>query len=180
MKKVEEKEYTVTDTETGYKKQFLVKRFRLPNGMIDTFFIDKGNDSVQVLPITKDNHVVLVRQFRPGSEQYEYELPGGGLGKDENSKLGAMRELKEETGLVCEPNNIIHLADLQYGPYSTGKRISFLALQCEDSGMGLDLDKNEFLKVEKLSMDKFRELLRSGKVRGVDAAYIALDKIGEL
>jgi ADP-ribose pyrophosphatase len=180
MKKVEEKEYTIKDVETGYKKEFLVRRFRLPNGMIDTFFVDKGGDSVQVLPITQDNHVVLVRQFRPGTEEYEYELPGGGLGKDEDSKLGAMRELKEETGLVCDPDNIIHIADLNYGPYSTGVRFSYVALQCKDSGVGLDLDKNEFLKVEKLSMDKLRELLRSGKVRGSDAAYIALDKLGHI
>lgn len=180
MRKVEEKEYTVTDNETGYKKEFYVKRFRLPNGMIDTFFVDKGRDSVQILPVTKEGNVVLVRQFRPGTEEYEYELPGGGLDKNEDPKTGALRELKEETGFLCAENNMIHIADLSYGPYSTGKRVSYIALQCKETRSGQELDKNEFLTVEVMSMDKFMTLLRSGKVRGADAAYMGLDKLGKL
>lgn len=180
MKKIEQKEYSVTDNETGYKKEFYVKRFRLPNGMIDTFFVDKGQNSVQILPITKEGNIVLVRQFRPGTEEYEYELPGGGLDENEDPKVGALRELKEETGFLCSGDNMIHVADLSYGPYSTGKRASYVALQCGETRSGQDLDKNEFLTVETMSMAKFISLLRSGKVRGADAAYIALDKLGKL
>lgn len=65
----------------GYHKRIAVKRFQLPNGLEETFFIDEDKDSVQVFCITLETDVILVQQFRAGPEEMSLELPGGGLEK---------------------------------------------------------------------------------------------------
>ena len=40
------------------------------------YFIDSA-DWVNIVPMTPDNEVVMIRQFRHGSEQITLEIPGG-------------------------------------------------------------------------------------------------------
>ncbi|OGP59930.1 MAG: hypothetical protein A2V65_12785 [Deltaproteobacteria bacterium RBG_13_49_15] len=56
-------------------------------------------DWVMVLPITPEQEVVMVRQYRHGIEEFCLELPGGLVdGTDDSPELSARRELMEETG----------------------------------------------------------------------------------
>jgi len=56
-------------------------------------------DATAVLPLTPDDQVVLVRQFRPAVRQMMTEVPAGVLDVDgEDALTGAARELVEETG----------------------------------------------------------------------------------
>jgi 8-oxo-dGTP pyrophosphatase MutT (NUDIX family) len=55
-------------------------------------------DWVNVMCLTPDDDLVLVRQFRPGVEQVTLEIPGGVVDPGEDPLHGAMRELSEETG----------------------------------------------------------------------------------
>ena len=50
------------------------------------YFLDTA-DWVNVVPITADNEVVLVRQFRHGSERITLEIPGWHGGPGESSRL---------------------------------------------------------------------------------------------
>lgn len=149
----------------------------MPNGLTEVFFIDEGKDSVQIFAITQDKNVILVKQFRAGTEKEELELPGGGLEPNENIELAAKRELKEESGFSGE---IRFLCSLPYGPYTTGLRHTFLATSCNRESKELDLDPNEFLTVKLVPLEKYRELMKKGLVRGTDVSYMALDKLGIL
>ena len=51
----------------------------------------------------KKDKVVLIRQYRYPIGDYIYELPAGLVEKNENFHQGAIRELKEETGLDLIP-----------------------------------------------------------------------------
>jgi ADP-ribose pyrophosphatase len=55
-------------------------------------------DWVNVMCLTPDDHLVLVRQFRPGVERLTLEIPGGVVDRGESPLEGAIRELQEETG----------------------------------------------------------------------------------
>jgi len=170
--------FKVTDKDSGYDKEVLIKKVRLPNGVIENFFVTKDRDSVQILPVDSERRVYLVRQWRSGEEKECLEVSGGGLdGKNEDPSVAALRELEEETGLSTDKDNLIHLATVSYNPYSTGKRHLFLAKDCYRKNKELDLDANEFLKVEKYSLEDVRELIKKGTIRGADLIYMAFDKL---
>lgn len=178
MKKVSEKHFSVTHQASGYDKKLVVKQFKLPSGMVDTFILDKGKDSVQIFAMTENGYVICVKQFRPAYEKEELELPGGGLTEEDdgNHATAAYRELLEETGHEGE---LSYVASIPYSPYSLGRRHCYVATGCRRVSKRLDLDPNEFLKVVLFPLEEFREeYMKKGQVRGVDLCYLALDKLG--
>lgn len=177
FKKLSEKKFKLLDKESGYDKKIILKKFQLPNGMIENFFIDNAKDSVQIFAITRDEKIICVEQFRAGTEKIELELPGGGLEAGEDAGIAADRELLEET--TFSGKSPIFLAKIPYSPYSTGHRYSYLIMDCVPTKKQ-DLDPNEFLKIKLVPIEDFRLLMREGKVRGFECAYLALDKLGRL
>ena len=67
------------------------------NGSEGDYFILHFPDWVTVLPFTKDGKLVVIRQYRHGSDSYEIEIPGGCLEQGEDPITGGLRELEEET-----------------------------------------------------------------------------------
>src|SRR5580700_9729230 len=58
-------------------------------------------DWVNVIAMTDDRHVVLVRQFRVGTAEVCLEIPGGMVDEGEQPRDAAARELAEETGYTA-------------------------------------------------------------------------------
>jgi ADP-ribose pyrophosphatase len=160
----------------GYHKRIAVKKFQLPNGLEETFFIDQDKDSVQVFCITREADVVLVQQFRAGPEEVSLELPGGGLEEGEQPLAAGIRELEEETGFVGDAT---YLGSLPYSPYSTGRRHCVLVINAIRTSHQ-HLDPNEFVTVLKMPLRDFRLKIKSGEIRGFDLGYLGLDYIGKL
>ena len=74
-------------------------------------------DWCNIVALTPEQRIVLVRQYRFGSQAVSLEIPGGALEPGEDSGTAARRELLEETGytatrwtyLGCsEPNPAVH------------------------------------------------------------------------
>ena len=62
----------------------------------------KAQDWVNVVALTPEEKIVVVKQYRFGSREITTEIPAGIVEPEEDSKTAAMRELKEETGYrVC-------------------------------------------------------------------------------
>jgi ADP-ribose pyrophosphatase len=55
-------------------------------------------DWAQIVPITTDGEVVLVRQYRHGDQRMTLEIPGGLIDAGEDPATAALRECLEETG----------------------------------------------------------------------------------
>ena len=64
----------------------------------ETFHFLRPHDYVNVLAITADGKVPLVRQFRPAIERFTIELPGGLIEDGDEIAQRALTELTEETG----------------------------------------------------------------------------------
>jgi 8-oxo-dGTP pyrophosphatase MutT (NUDIX family) len=75
------------------------QHFHLPNGReIADYWISEYPPWVNVVAVTKDDRLVLVRQFRPGLGAVHYELPAGVVDDRESIEAAGRRELREETG----------------------------------------------------------------------------------
>jgi 8-oxo-dGTP pyrophosphatase MutT (NUDIX family) len=82
---------------------------------IAPYYVLEYPDWVQVIAITEDDQVVLIKQYRHGIEQLSLELPSGGVESGETNPLvTAARELVEETGYVSD--KFEYLARLTVNP----------------------------------------------------------------
>ncbi len=79
------------------------ERFRSRRtGKIHDYYLIHLADAVNVVALTPERNVILVRQFRAGSNTDSLETPGGLLDPGEDPLVAGVRELQEETGYVGE------------------------------------------------------------------------------
>ncbi len=119
--------------------------------------------AVCVLPLTDDNEVVCVRQYRYAHSRAMLEIPAGKLDGDGEDYIEAtVRELREETGINCEKLEFI------------GDLIPSCAIITEVIHMYLarglsfgatDFDDDEFIEIVKIPLDKMVEMVMSGEIR---------------
>jgi ADP-ribose pyrophosphatase len=132
------------------------------SGMTKRFSVIEAVDWVNVIALTPQNEVVLLRQYRVGIEKICLEIPGGMCDPGEDARTAAARELAEETGYtskvwrklgVISPNPAIQNNYLH----------SFLALHAEKT-QAPKTEGSEFVEVELMTLDRVTEALRSGKI----------------
>jgi 8-oxo-dGTP pyrophosphatase MutT (NUDIX family) len=100
------------------------------SGAVHPFYRIDAAPWVNVVALTRDERVVMVRQWRHGVGALTLEIPGGAVDPGETPAAAAARELLEETGhraAALEP-----LGALNPNPALFGNRVhTFLALGCE-------------------------------------------------
>jgi 8-oxo-dGTP pyrophosphatase MutT (NUDIX family) len=90
---------------------------KLANGnIIDDYYFSPLGDVVQVLPITKNNEVILVRQYKHGIGEILLELPGGMQQQGRSVIESALNELEEETGIKTTTDKLISLGKIVNNP----------------------------------------------------------------
>ena len=75
-----------------------LRQARLTDGTMVNREIVRTHGAVVIVPITHNNEVRLVKQFRAAAQKWIIELPAGSLELNEDPDLAAPRELLEETG----------------------------------------------------------------------------------
>jgi len=96
-------------------------------GPADDFYVLDAPDWVNVIPLSDDGRVYLVRQYRVGLAGETLEIPGGMCDEGEPPAAAAARELREETG--CSARALVPLGFTHPNPALQSNRChSFLAL----------------------------------------------------
>ena len=99
--------WQLLDSTYAFRDRWLSVRsdtVRLPNGKtLSPYHVVEVTDWVNVVAITTDRRLVLVRQFRAGSGRDSLETPGGLLNPGEDPLAAGARELLEETGYAGSP-----------------------------------------------------------------------------
>ena len=135
----------------------------LPDGRImPGYYTLRFPDWVNIVPITAQGEVILIKQYRHATGKVHLEAPGGAVNRGENPDVGALRELREETGFISD--KIIKLAENYPNPALQDNRIhTYLALNCEDTGEQ-ELDPFEDIEVVKLPLSQLEDKVRSGDI----------------
>ena len=77
-------------------------------GALHDFYVIDSVNWVNVIAITPEEKLVMVEQYRHGSDTIELEIPGGMMDANESSPIEAgVRELREETGYEGEKAIVI-------------------------------------------------------------------------
>lgn len=136
----------------------------LPNGQfINDYFVNVRPDIALVFPLTKNQEIVFVRQYRHGVREILLELPAGTFKADEETpESAAMRELKEETGYTCE--RLLKLATLYDNPVKDTNTIHlFFAADVEKTEQQI-LDLTEEIEIVLIPISQVLEKITSGEI----------------
>ncbi len=144
----------------------------LPNGSTSTREIVEHNGGVCIAPLTDNDELIFVKQFRNPYEEVVLELPAGKRDSiDEDPKECGIRELKEETGAKAE--KIMFLGELYPSPGYCGE-IIWMYLATGLSYGEQETDEDEFLEVYKIPLEKAVEMVLSGEIKDAKTQTLVL------
>ena len=132
------------------------------DGVRGTFFVLENPDWVNIIAITKDEQVVMIEQFRHGTENVILEIPGGMIDENELPEAAAKRELLEETGYSSE--NWVLLGHSHPNPAIQNNSIyHYLALDCEKTGE-VSFDEHENIISKLMPVAEVDSAIAIGKI----------------
>jgi 8-oxo-dGTP pyrophosphatase MutT (NUDIX family) len=131
-------------------------------GREDDFYVLESSDWVNVVAVTPDGRMVLVEQYRFGSEELSLEVPGGLMDLGENPIETAERELREETGFVGRRSRL--LGSVRPNPAIQSNQCHIVLIEEAERLVDIDWDENEELAVQLTSVAEVYAMAHSGKI----------------
>lgn len=133
-------------------------------GQEHDFFVIDSVDWVNVVAITSDQQIVMVEQFRHGSETVELEVPGGMIDPaDDSPIIAGIRELREETGYEGDSAAII--GSVFPNPAIQSNRCHTLLVENCRLKHPTVFDHSEDLITTLLPVTEIPDLVRTGRIR---------------
>lgn len=153
----------------------------LPNGLVlDDYYVSVRPNVVLTFPLTEDNHVLFVRQYKHAGNEIFIELPGGVIDDHEDDpEEAAKRELLEETGYTTD--NMEPLLEAIDNPTKDTNKLYFYLARNVRQVAEQDLDATESIEVLKVPLGEVEQMIMSGQVNvsgSIALCLLALRKLG--
>lgn len=128
------------------------------------FFVLEAPEWVNVIPITSNNEIILVEQYRFGIEEPTLEIPGGIVDPGETPVKSIKRELIEETGYISQHWH--SLGKVSANPaMMTNYTHLYLAEKCQlTESPKPNTDEHERIHVHLLPIDEFLDFVADGTI----------------
>lgn len=126
------------------------------------FYYIQTADWVNIVPMTDDNEIVCIRQYRHGNETITIEIPGGMVDPGEDPAVSAVRECREETGYEC--GEVQSLGVLAPNPALFDNRLhTYVARGAKPVGE-IQNTSTEKTEVILIPLSKIPDMLMSGEI----------------
>lgn len=133
-------------------------------GQQHNFYVIESVDWVNIVPVTPDHQIVMVEQYRHGTNTIELEIPGGMMDPTDSSpEATAMRELREETGYEGENPRVI--GEVFANPAIMNNRCFAVLIENCRRVHPVAFDFSEELVTRLVPVDDVPKLIGSGKIR---------------
>jgi len=126
------------------------------------FFVINPSDWVNVVALTPDGQLVLVRQFRFGINDFSLEIPGGVIEAGEDPLAAGVRELREESGYVGTAARL--LGSVHPNPAIQSNRCHLILVENARPVADLDWDPDEEFAILTKPVDEVYALAVAGGI----------------
>ncbi len=137
----------------------------------------EARDFVNVVAVTAENRIVVVRQFRFGAGKITTEIPAGLIDPGEAPEDAARRELEEETGYVSDKWKYLGWV-LPNPAFLNNRCHSFLATDLVKAHEPR-LEEGEDISVAEWTLDQIRSEFEQGDLRNA-LGLVALMRVFDL
>ncbi|GIO17140.1 ADP-ribose pyrophosphatase [Oceanobacillus oncorhynchi subsp. incaldanensis] len=173
MQRFEEKTMTSKKIFEGNIIDVQLDEVRLPNGETAQRELVYHPGAVAIIPITSDNKIVLVEQYRKPLERTLVEIPAGKLEQNENPLTAAVRELEEETGYTT--TNLSQVTSFYTSPGFANELVYVYVtndlIKMENPPAG---DDDEFVEIMEVTLDEAKDLVEEGRIQDAKTNYAVL------
>jgi 8-oxo-dGTP pyrophosphatase MutT (NUDIX family) len=133
-------------------------------GQDHDFYVINTRNWVNVIALTPERQMVLVEQYRHGSDTIELEVPGGVMDAGDTSPLvTATRELREETGYAGDPPRVI--GEILPNPAIMNNRCYTVLIENCRLEHATHFDPGEDIATHLMPEARVPQLVREGRIR---------------